>query len=231
MTKPINIEQKPLDLSIEEIAAKFRKLGIPPKFDVCESKFIVALLQEVARGKPLTQKKSYEIASELNLSQEQTKLFLELYTERNDEGDIVGLFGLSQNEYAHKFEIGGRNLSTFCAWDTLFLPLLLNKTAKVKVVDPHSKETVRVEISPQGVFSLSPQTAVLSIVIPDDDIETLEQAYQIFCVNVRFFASEKNLRKWFEQGEYKPLVLSLEDGYALGKLSFGNIAEDVYGVR
>lgn len=204
---------------------------MPPDLDERTSKFLGALLREVAKGSPVTQEKSYEIAAELNLSEKETKLFIEAATERDKEGRILGLIGLSQNEYANKFEIDGEKLHALCAWDTLFLPQLLMKTAKVEVIDSQSKETVKVEISPEKIVSISPSTAVLSIVIPEGEIENLQQVYGIFCSNIRFFASEKNLRDWFEHREYKPLVISIEEGFALGTLSFGNIIEKMHEGR
>lgn len=212
---------------IDEIASKFRMIGMPPDLDEKTSKFLVALLKEVTKGSPVPQEKWYEIAAELNLSEEETKPFIENFTERDKEDKIVGLFGLTQNEYAHKFEVDGVTLYTYCGWDTLFLPQLLRKTAKVEIIDYISKETVTVEISPEKVVSISPSTAVLSIITPEVEIENLQQVYMIFCSNVHFFASEKNLRDWFKNREYNPIVISIEDGFALGTLSFGNIIENI----
>ncbi|MFV2014428.1 MAG: organomercurial lyase [Candidatus Heimdallarchaeota archaeon] len=212
---------------IEEIASKFKAIGLPPELNVRESKFLVALLHEVAKGNPVTHEKINEIATQLNFNEVEIKSFIEAYTERDQNEKIVGVFGLSQNKYAHKFDIEDNNLSTFCGWDTLFLTQLLKKTAKIEVIDPQSKETVRLEISPQKVVTVSPSNTVLSIVVPGEDIETMAQAYNIFCVNIRFFASEKNLHDWFKQREYKPLVISPQEGFELGSLSFGHLMQKV----
>ncbi|OLS24245.1 MAG: Alkylmercury lyase [Candidatus Heimdallarchaeota archaeon LC_3] len=216
---------------IDEIASKFRMIGMPPDLDERASKFLEVILKEVTKGSPVTQEKCYEIAAELNLSKEEIRSFIETSTERDKQGRILGLFGLTQNEYAHKFEIDGEKLYAFCGWDTLFLPQLLMKTAKVEVVDHQSKETIKIEISPEKVLSIFPPTAVLSIVIPEVEIENLAQVYGIFCSNVHFFASEKNLRDWFEHREYNPLVISIEEGFALGTSLFGNIIENIHAGR
>ena len=57
-------------------------------------------------------------------------------SERNEIGDIVGTFGLSQNKHPHGFKLEDRDLSTWCAWDALFLPSLIGIPAKVTSTDP-----------------------------------------------------------------------------------------------
>ncbi|MCH8907556.1 MAG: hypothetical protein IH840_10740 [Candidatus Heimdallarchaeota archaeon] len=208
-------------IQLTEIVSKFKSFGMPPDLEVGESKFFLELLDLVSKGTPVSSDESAKIASSLGLSEEKKRHWIESFTERDQQGRIVGLFGLTQNEYGHKFEIDGKQLYTYCGWDTLFLPQLLNKTAKVEVVDRQTKEIVKVEISPKGVISYSPTSALLSIVLPKEKIDTLLQAYNIFCSHVWFFASESNLREWFINKDYTPLKFSLDEGFQLGSAVFG----------
>ncbi len=53
------------------------------------------------------------------------------HIERDEAGDIVAFAGLTLRPTPHHFNIGNRKLHAWCAWDTLFLPTLLNATAVV----------------------------------------------------------------------------------------------------
>ena len=48
------------------------------------------------------------------------------------QGRIQGYWGLAIAEMKHRFEVEGRTLYTWCAWDSLFLPEILQTTAQVK---------------------------------------------------------------------------------------------------
>lgn len=52
---------------------------------------------------------------------------------------LNGHMGLSLNDHPHQFEVGGRELRTWCAWDTLFLPPMLGQTAYVVPRDPPTR--------------------------------------------------------------------------------------------
>jgi alkylmercury lyase len=56
--------------------------------------------------------------------------------ELDDHGRIVALAGLSLTPTAHRFTVGGRQLYTWCAWDTLVLPGLLDQPAHVESTCP-----------------------------------------------------------------------------------------------
>ncbi|MCH8907799.1 MAG: hypothetical protein IH840_11980 [Candidatus Heimdallarchaeota archaeon] len=215
------------EIQLTEIVSKFKSFGIAPDLEEGEIKFSLELLNLISQGAPVSRDESEKIASSLGLSEEKSRHIIESFTERDEQGRIVGLFGLTQNEYAHKFEIDDKQLYTFCGWDTLFLPQLLNKTAKVEVVDAQTKEIVTVEISPEGVISYSPTSAVLSIVLPEEKIETLLQAYAIFCTHVRFFASENNINEWFTDRDYTPVIYSLDEGFQLGSAVFAKFKQFV----
>src|ERR1700687_543963 len=44
---------------------------------------------------------------------------------------VIGFWGLTIVKMKHRFEVDGVQLYTWCAWDTLFLPELLGKSARV----------------------------------------------------------------------------------------------------
>ncbi len=91
---------------------------------------------------------------------------LDKMCERDPDGNVVGIAGLSQKQHPHRFTVNGIRLSTWCAWDSLFLPVMLQQTALVSSRCPSTGETIRLTITPEGVTSYQPASIVISIVIP-----------------------------------------------------------------
>src|SRR4051812_15364564 len=52
--------------------------------------------------------------------------------ERDEPGRVVGFSGLTLRPTAHSFRVGEQKLHAWCAWDTLFLPALLDETAQIR---------------------------------------------------------------------------------------------------
>jgi hypothetical protein len=51
----------------------------------------------------------------------------------------------------HRLYLGDIELSAWCAWDTLFLPELLERTAEVHSHSPPDETPVRLRVSPRRV--------------------------------------------------------------------------------
>jgi hypothetical protein len=51
----------------------------------------------------------------------------------------------------HEFRVKAQMLCTWCAWDSLFIPIVLGDTAHVSPPDPQTRELVRVTVSPTRV--------------------------------------------------------------------------------
>jgi hypothetical protein len=76
--------------------------------------------------------------------------------------NIVGYWGLSiPTAYAgpHHMEIDERVLSAWCAWDTLFLPQLLDKRVDVASMSPPPTATIKLIVAPAGVEYVDPADA------------------------------------------------------------------------
>lgn len=126
-------------------------------------------------------------------------------------GRIIGQ-GLTLRPTPHRFEVNGEQLYTWCALDTLIFPTLLGASARVESVSPASGDPISVTVGPDGVRSVSPETAVVSLVNPDD-MTSLRSA---FCNQVHYFTSTEEAQAWVEahpEGE----VLPVADAFALGQ--------------
>src|SRR5438270_9757027 len=80
---------------------------------------------------------------------------------RDSRGALVGFWGLAQAEMPpHRFDIAGQRLWTWCAWDSLFIPSILGKTAHIASVCATTGAPVSMVVTPEGVTEVSPAGAV-----------------------------------------------------------------------
>jgi alkylmercury lyase len=130
-----------------------------------------------------------------------------------DDGRVVAFHGLSVVDAPHRLRFDGRQLYTWCAWDTLFLPELVGRPAEVESSCPTTGEMVSLHVGPAGPGELSPPQAVMSFTDPG---ESFENVIQTFCRFVHFFASPEAGKQWTERhpGTY---VIAIEDGYEIGR--------------
>jgi alkylmercury lyase len=134
----------------------------------------------------------------------------------NEERDVIGFWGLTITELSptHRLDVDGRNLFAWCAWDTLFLPGILDATAKVESTCPTTGETISLVVSPAGVVETSHAGAVVSFLTPDHDFDA--DVIQGFCHFVHFFASREAGEAWTAEHP-GTFLLSLDDAFELGR--------------
>jgi alkylmercury lyase len=209
--------------NLAEIAKALREFGIPPRFEPGESRLLIQLWRLVAGGRPVSLKQVEEIASSLQIPRDAAMSFIGKVSERDVKGNVVGIFGLSQKGHPHRFEVTGHTLSTWCAWDTLFLPAMLNQIAKVESSCPSTKQTIRLTITPQKVEEIEPSNSVISIVVPEvtkRGLEAVEEIWMTFCRLVHFFSSTEAASEWISAMTQDIHILSAEAAYQLGLMAF-----------
>ena len=133
-----------------------------------------------------------------------------------DESDrIVAFKGLSVKKTRHQLTVNGRTVYTWCAWDTLFIPELLNTTAKISSACGATGEEVRLTVSPSGIQTVEPVDVVVSFLIPDED-ELRENVTASFCHFVYFFRSHEDGEAWVSRHD-GTFLLSLEEAFTVGQ--------------
>lgn len=190
-----------------------------------EARLFVQTLRRLMKGQPLNSEDVDRLAVEIGLTRDQADSVLNWIAERNDEGDIVGLAGLSLNEWNQKFRVNGNNFTTWCALDTLYLPQVLKKSAEVEAIDPVTNENIQVTLGPDGVEE-APEDAVISIVVPKVDkkgIESADQIWSAFCSYSHYFASLESGQEWFQDKHVEPVFLTIDEGHELGGKWFAQI--------
>ena len=134
--------------------------------------------------------------------------------QRSADGAVTGFWGLTLSKTKHRFRIGRRDLYTWCAWDTLFLPPLLDATAEVESACQANCKPITLRVSPRGVEAASPESVALSFVMPREaDIE--RNVIETFCCHVHFFASAQAGKQWIAR-RTGTFLLSLSDGWQIG---------------
>ncbi len=140
---------------------------------------------------------------------------------RDDDRRIVAFWGLALPEMDHRFEVDGRTLYTWCAWDPLFIAPLLEITARVTSRCPVSGETVTLVVGPDSVRDVEPPGAVLSFLRPSPEMS--ENVIDSFCHHVRLFASTQAAQPW-TRDHPGTFVLGIGDAFELGRRTLGRLS-------
>lgn len=140
---------------------------------------------------------------------------------RDDHGRVVAFWGLAIPEMGHSFELDGKTLYTWCAWDPLFIAPLLGTSARVTSTCPVTGTTITLTVGPDGVRDLDPPQAVLSFLDPSPDWE--DDVIEQFCHLILLFADREAGETW--TGEHAgTFLLSVDEGFELGRLTLGRLA-------
>lgn len=132
-------------------------------------------------------------------------------TEYDDAGRVVG-HGITLNPTPHRFIVRDVELYTWCALDTLMFPHLLDRSARVESPCHASSAPIRMTVHPtDGVADLTPATAVVSLVTPEQSAPVRTG----FCTQVHFYA-ERSLADEWRAERPGATVLPVGDAYRIG---------------
>jgi alkylmercury lyase len=194
-------------------------------------RFVVELWRLLTHGRPISPEQVDQTLAHLNISRE-VLTRLQAGLEYDGQGNIVGTVGLSLNPASsNRFQINGHTLFTWCAWDALFIPQFLNQAVIVDALCPTTGDTIRMKPTREGVEYYEPESAVVSIVVPRTGAVSAaisaEEVWNVFCHHVHFFSSREAAAEWFGDKPHDPIVLSIEEGYELGRIRFEDMLKHV----
>lgn len=185
-----------------------------------EQRAAIALYRELAKGQPVD---SAQLGRALGVSPEDAQALLSrdairVFIYPDDQGRVLGFGGLAAAPMHHRFEVDGRALATWCAWDSLFIPEILGRPARVTSPDPETGEVVRLIVSPDRIESAEPQGAVVSFMLPEpgDFSTSATNVMASFCHYVFFFASRSSGDRWAAKHP-GTFLYSLEEAFQLAK--------------
>jgi alkylmercury lyase len=200
-------------VSLKELADKI--VGALPPSDPVSRQVAVSLYRLLAEGNPVPLGR---LANTLDLPSETVSEVLSRYPAFYDDQDaVIGFGGLTVAEMPpHLFRMEGRTLYTWCAWDSLFIPDILGKAAEVTSRDPITHTPISLTVAPDGVKHVSPESAVVSFLMPDRIFD--RDVIVNFCHFVHFFSSQEAGEAWIapHPGTF---LLSVKDAFALGQLT------------
>jgi alkylmercury lyase len=194
--------------------------GELPTFSHDDQRIALGIYRALARGRPLS---AEQLAVTLSLPESRMREALardsiRCFTYVDEQGRVAGFGGLATTPMHHRFQLNGRTLWTWCAWDSLFIPELLGETARVESPDPETSEVVRLTLSPEHVDLVQPADAVVSFLLPKPhDIDTsATNVMASFCHFVFFFASRESGERWAARHP-RTFLYSVEEAFQLGR--------------
>jgi alkylmercury lyase len=185
-----------------------------PKLDETGRQQALTLYKLLAQGQPVT---TSVFAGSIGKTPIETQQLLDEWTGvyYQPDGDIVGFWGLSVSETAHQIIINDITLYTWCAWDTLFIPNILQTECSITTHCPLSQQRITLTVSPDMINTLAPDTAVISFIKPELQ-KIKDNVVQSFCQQIFFLASETEGQKWCNNHP-DAFILSMDQGFQLGQ--------------
>lgn len=195
---------------LDDLAAA---IGSSPKLDPTDQHLAVSLYRTLAEGRPVP---VAVLAERSGLGEDRVAMTLAGWPGVfcDDTGSVIGFWGLALGEMANGYATGGRQLYTWCAWDTLFITPILNQVAEVSSSCPVTGCPVSLTVGPEGVRRVEPPETVVSFLSPHS--EWADDVLTTFCHYVLFFASPDACRQWLD-GHPGTFLLSLADAFEVGR--------------
>ncbi|MGH7820905.1 MAG: organomercurial lyase [Candidatus Binatia bacterium] len=197
-----------------------------PKLDPVKRRVAIATYRRLALGRPVPVR---DIGAEAGVVEAEVRRILGEWIGvfRDPEDRIVGFWGLAIPKMKHRFEVDGVALHTWCAWDTLFLPELLGRTARVESACETSGEPVRLTVSPAAIEGAEPSSPVMSFLAPEAS-RFQQDVIENFCHYVHFFRSREDGEKWVGRAP-GTFLLTLDEAFEIARrknrLQFGALLE------
>lgn len=197
---------------LDDVAAAI--IGAFPKLSPGEQRISFVLYRLLAKGAPVT---AQDIAGESGLEPSRISDALRswhgVYYDRR--GAVIGYWGLTLARTKHRLRVNGRSLHAWCAWDTLFIPPILEADANIESACPVSEERISMTVTPRGVADVRPASTMLSFVTPEQ-AKVEENVILHFCHYVHFFASPEHGARWVAEHP-GTFLLTLEEAWELGR--------------
>jgi alkylmercury lyase len=185
-----------------------------------EQRAAAALYHELAKGKAVD---ADQLGRALGISSAESRALLQrdaikCFVYPDDQGRVLGFGGLTAAPMHHRFEVEGRTLWTWCAWDSLFIPEILGRSARVTSPDPETGKMARLVVAPDRIESVVPDGAVVSFIRPEARVFDVDAANVMakFCHFVFFFSSRASGDRWTAKHP-DTFLYSLDDAFALAK--------------
>jgi len=189
--------------------------AIPREALELDLRVTIKTIQALAKGKPVS---LAQLANIWDMPLEQVQAILEQAEENgrveiNGRGDLVGAV-LSLNPTQHQISMDNKRIYAWCAYDAMYAPGVVGKPAQIFSKDPVTKKTIQISITPTGVETVQPESAVVSVVGAGGDMRAGPESSR--CTHMLFFESRESAEQWKQDltGVY---ILTVEEVFELSK--------------
>jgi len=198
-----------------ELAEGYREAyeSVPQELLELDFRLTIRTMQALSKGEPIS---PAELATLWEVPLEQVQSVLEAAVangnaEIDSEGNLVGGI-LSLNPTSHRVSMDEQQLFAWCAYDAIYAPGVVGKTAHIESQDPGTGTTVRVAVSPEGIEDVQPEGAVVSIVAGGTDMRGGPDSPR--CTQMLFFESRESANEWLA-GRSDVAILTVEEVFEL----------------
>lgn len=134
---------------------------------------------------------------------------------------LVGA-GLTSIKTPYRVDIDGRIMWTYCAPDTLELPVILGRPVRTQSSCAATGDPIHVHATPTGIESVDPPSAVVSF--PDAPFGDLANVRQTACNESSFYRDAEAASGWLTANPYGRL-LAVADAFEVLRASMLRIKE------
>ena len=202
---------------LEKVIEKYRDAydAIPQAALELDLRVTFKTIQALAKGNPIS---PAQLANIWDMPLEQVQAILKQAEENgrveiNSQGELVGAV-LSLNPTQHQILMDNQHLYAWCAYDAMYAPGVVGKPAQIVSKDPVTDRTIQVSITPDGVETIQPESAVVSVVDPGGDMSAGPESTR--CTHMLFFESREAAEQW-KQGRTGVSILTVEEVVELAK--------------
>jgi alkylmercury lyase len=208
------MEKLKKDALIETYRAAYD--AIPQEAFELDLRVTIRTMQALAEAKPVSPQRLTEIW-EMPLEQVRALLRQAVASGRaevDDQGNLVGGV-LSLLPTRHRITIEGKQLFAWCAYDAIYAPGVVGKTAQIVSDDPVTGDTIRLTITPVGVSEVQPKETVVSVVGAETDVRGGPASPR--CSQMLFFGARETAERWL-QDHPAVSILTVEEVFEIAEL-------------
>ncbi len=129
------------------------------------------------------------------------------------DGLLEGYLGLSRQPTPYLFVVHNRTLFAWCAWDGLFLPRVIDRTARLTSRCPVTGRPIALLVGPDGVTEVDPPSAVMSFVASSGPAGNGAGAC---CPYIHFLESPAAGKQW-QSGHPTGCILTTDQAWSLAR--------------
>lgn len=204
-------------LTKDEVIKAYRGFydAIPTKALELDLRVTIKTIQALAKGKPVSLD---ELARIWEMPLEQVQVVIEGAiaagrVEIDSRGYLIGGL-LSLNPTAHRILMDDITVYAWCAYDAIYTPGVVGKTARIESQDPLTGELIQMNITPDGVEDVLPQGAVVSIVGANADMQGGPKSAR--CSQMLFFESRESAHQWLRDRDGVS-ILTVEEAFEVAR--------------